>query len=107
MSRDGLLPPALAKVHPRHRTPHVATIATGVFVAAGAALAGLEEMADLCNIGTLSAFLIVCAGVIVLRWREPDRPRGFRTPWVPVVPVLGVLTCLWLVYHSRTRRPRR
>jgi len=97
MARDGLLPSALAKTHPRLRTPHVATIATGVFVAVGAALAGLEEMADLCNIGTLSAFVIVCAGVIVLRRREPDRPRGFKTPWVPLVPLLGVLTCLWLM----------
>ena len=54
-------------------------------------------MADLCNIGTLSAFVIVCAGVLVLRRREPHRQRGFRTPWVPLVPVLGILSCLWLM----------
>ncbi len=74
MSRDGLLPKVMAKTHPRFRTPHVATILTGLFVAAGSAIASLDEMADLCNIGTLSAFIIVCAGVLVLRWRDP-RPQ--------------------------------
>ncbi len=97
MSRDGLLPGVFARTHPPFRTPHVATIATGVFVGLGSALASLEEMADLCNIGTLSAFLIVCAGMLVLRRREPDRPRPFRTPWVPLVPVLGILACLYLM----------
>jgi basic amino acid/polyamine antiporter, APA family len=98
MARDGLLPPSLAKVHPRHRTPHVATIATGIFVALGAALASLEDMADLCNIGTISAFIIVCTGIAILRRREPDRQRGFKTPLVPLVPLLGVLSCLWLMF---------
>ncbi len=69
MSRDRLLPKAMAKTHSRFRTPHVATLLTGLFVAVGSAVASLEETADLCNIGTLSAFIIVCAGVIVLRWR--------------------------------------
>ncbi|NMC69609.1 MAG: amino acid permease [Myxococcales bacterium] len=97
MSRDGLLPPALARVHPRFRTPHVATLWCGVAVAAGASFASLDEMADLCNIGTLSAFLLVCAGVLVLRYRDPDRPRPFRTPFVPLVPILGILACLYLI----------
>jgi len=97
MSRDGLLPPALARVHPRFRTPHVATIWCGVAVAAGASFASLDEMADLCNIGTLSAFLLVCAGVLLLRWRDPDRPRPFRTPFLPLVPILGILACLYLI----------
>jgi len=97
MARDGLLPKAFARVHPRFHTPHRATILTGIFVGAGSALASLEEMADLCNIGTLSAFLIVCVGVLVLRYRDPARPRPFRTPWVPVVPVLGVIACLYLM----------
>lgn len=97
MARDGLLPKAFARVHPRFHTPHRATILTGIFVGAGSALASLEEMADLCNIGTLSAFLIVCLGVLVLRYRDPARPRPFRTPWVPVVPVLGVIACLYLM----------
>jgi APA family basic amino acid/polyamine antiporter len=54
-------------------------------------------MADLCNIGTLSAFVIVCAGVLVLRWRDPGRTSGFRTPWVPLVPLLGIASCFWLM----------
>jgi basic amino acid/polyamine antiporter, APA family len=97
MSRDGLLPPAFSRVHPRFKTPYFATIVTGIFVAVGSALASLDEMADLCNIGTLSAFVIVCAGIIVLRWRDPHRPRPFRTPWVPLVPLLGIVACLYLM----------
>ncbi|HEY3415543.1 MAG TPA: amino acid permease [Armatimonadota bacterium] len=97
MSRDGLLPRAMSRVHPRFRTPHVATILTGLFVAGASALASLDEMADLCNIGTLSAFVIVCAGVLVLRWRDPHRRTGFRTPWVPLVPILGIASCFWLM----------
>jgi APA family basic amino acid/polyamine antiporter len=98
MSRDGLLPSVLARTHPRFHTPHVATILTGVFVAVAAAIASLDEMADLCNIGTLSAFLIVSLRVIVLRVREPDRPRPFKTPWVPALPILGVAACLYLMF---------
>ena len=88
----------LARTHPRFHTPHVATILTGVFVAVAAAIASLDEMADLCNIGTLSAFLIVSLRVIVLRVREPDRPRPFKTPWVPALPILGVAACLYLMF---------
>jgi APA family basic amino acid/polyamine antiporter len=80
MARDGLLPKTFSKVHRRFRTPHVATILTGVFVAAFAAVASIDEMVDLTNIGTLFAFLLVCSGIIVLRKREPDRPRPFRVP---------------------------
>lgn len=97
MSRDGLLPKSLGRVHGRFQTPHVATIFTGVFVAGAAALASLDEMADLCNIGTLSAFFVVCLGVWVLRRREPNRPRAFRTPWVPWVPLLGAAACVLLI----------
>lgn len=97
MSRDGLLPAALGRTHARFRTPHVATILTGLFVGLGSALASFEEMADLCSIGTLSAFVIVAAGVIVLRVREPDRPRAFRTPWVPWIPLAGIGACLTLM----------
>jgi APA family basic amino acid/polyamine antiporter len=97
MSRDGLLPKVMAKTHPRFRTPYVATILTGLFVAGGAAAASLDEMTDLCNIGTLSAFIIVCAGVLVLRWQDPGRTSGFRTPWVPWIPLLGIASCFWLM----------
>jgi basic amino acid/polyamine antiporter, APA family len=97
MSRDGLLPKSFSKVHPRFKTPYVATILTGVFVAVASSFASLDEMADLCNIGTLSAFVLVCAGVLVLRHRDPLRFRPFKTPWVPAVPVLGLLSCLYLM----------
>jgi APA family basic amino acid/polyamine antiporter len=66
-------------------------------VVVGSALASLDEMADLCNIGTLSAFVLVCAGVLVLRRRDPARERPFRTPWVPLVPLLGIVACLALM----------
>ena len=97
MSRDGLLPGMFARTHDRFRTPHVATLLTGLFVAAGAALASLEEMADLCNIGTLSAFVIVCIGVPLLRRIDPTRPRPFRVPWSPWLPLLGAAACVLLM----------
>jgi len=98
MSRDGLLPPTFSRVHPRFKTPHTATILTGLFVAVGAALSSLPDMADLCNIGTLSAFVVVCAGVLVSRYRDPGRERPFRTPWVPLVPLLGIGACGYLMF---------
>lgn len=97
MSRDGLLPPLFSRVHPRYKTPYTATILTGLFVGIGSALASLDEMADLCNIGTLSAFFLVCVGVIVLRKKEPSLQRPFRTPWVPLIPLLGAASCLYLM----------
>jgi APA family basic amino acid/polyamine antiporter len=97
MSRDGLLPPYFARVHPRFKTPHVATIWTGLFVAGFAAFCNINEMADLCNIGTLFAFILVCIGIMILRHREPDRPRPFRVPGGYVVPVLGILFCGYLM----------
>lgn len=99
MARDGLLPPIFARVHPRFQTPHWATILTGVFVAGFAAVASIDEMVDLTNIGTLFAFILVCAGIPVLRARDPDRPRPFRVPGGIVLPVLGILSCLYLVYY--------
>jgi APA family basic amino acid/polyamine antiporter len=97
MARDGLLPPSFAKVHPRFRTPHVTTIVTGVAVGVCAMFTSIDEMVDLTNIGTLFAFVLVCIGILILRKRDPDRPRAFRTPWVPVVPVLGVISCVYLM----------
>jgi APA family basic amino acid/polyamine antiporter len=97
MSRDGLLPRHFSHVHPRYRTPHVTTMWTGVVVAAIAAVANINEIVELTNIGTLFAFILVCAGVIILRRKDPDRPRAFRTPLVPLVPILGILSCLYLM----------
>jgi APA family basic amino acid/polyamine antiporter len=140
MARDGLLPSAFRRVHPRFRTPHLSTLLTGAFVGVFAAVASLDEMVDLTNIGTLFAFILVCAGTIVLRRRDPDRARPFRVPsgwgwtaalyagfavgvWllpIPggvrvalllagaalfaasrrhIFPVLGILSCLYLVYY--------
>jgi APA family basic amino acid/polyamine antiporter len=97
MSRDGLLPRALSKVHPRFGTPYRITIIVGVVVAALAGFIPLEELAELVNIGTLFAFVLVSAAVIVLRRTRPDLPRAFRTPLVPFVPILAVLSCLTLM----------
>src|SRR4026207_1673502 len=97
MSRNGLLPRVFASVHPRFRTPHVTMILTGVFVAAFAGFVDINEAVELTNIGTLFAFILVGLGVIVLRAREPNRPRPFRCPWVPWVPLLGVASCAYLM----------
>jgi basic amino acid/polyamine antiporter, APA family len=97
MARDGLLPPSFAKVHPRFRTPHVTTILTGVAVGVTAMFTSIDEMVDLTNIGTLFAFILVCIGILILRKRDPGRRRAFRTPFVPVVPVLGILSCGYLM----------
>jgi APA family basic amino acid/polyamine antiporter len=99
MARDGLLPSAFAKVHPRFRTPHISTILTGVFVASFAAFASIDEMVDLTNIGTLFAFILVCVGIIVLRVREPNRSRPFRVPGGFILPILGIVSCLYLIYY--------
>jgi APA family basic amino acid/polyamine antiporter len=97
MARDGLLPPWAAKVHPKYRTPHVTTILTGVFVAGFAAFANINEVVELTNIGTLFAFAIVAAGVLVLHYTEPDRVRPFRTPGMPYVPVIAIGACVFLM----------
>ncbi len=97
MSRDGLLPKKFASVHPRFRTPHVTTILTGVAVAAFAAFVDINSAVEFTNIGTLFAFILVSAGVIVLRRLDPQRPRPFRCPWVPVVPLLSIVSCLVLM----------
>ena len=99
MARDGLLPPLFYKVHPRFRTPHISTILTGLFVAIFAAVASIDEMVDLTNIGTLFAFILVCAGIIVLRVKEPARERPFRVPGGMIIPILGIVSCLYLIYY--------
>ena len=97
MSRDRLLPPWLGRTHPRFRTPYRITIITGIVVALMAGFIPLESLAELTNIGTLFAFVLVSIGVIVLRRTNPDLPRSFRTPLVPVVPILAALACLTLM----------
>jgi len=97
MARDGLLPPWAAAVHPKYRTPHLSTLVIGLLVAAFAGVMNIDDMLDLCNIGTAFAFILVAAGVIMLRQTDPDRPRGFKTPWVPWVPIASILSCFWLM----------
>ena len=97
MSRDGLLPKYFARVHPKYHTPHVTTIWSGVLVGTIATATNINEMVELTNIGTLFAFVLVCAGVIILRRTDPGRPRAFRTPFVPVIPLLGIAMCVYLM----------
>jgi APA family basic amino acid/polyamine antiporter len=97
MSRDGLLPPVFGRVHPKYQTPHITTILTGVVAAFVAGLFPIGLLGELVSIGTLLAFVIVCAGVLVLRYKQPDLPRPFRTPLVPIVPILGILICFGLM----------
>lgn len=95
MSRDGLLPKWFSRLHPKHQTPHLTTMLTGLVVAAGAMVMDVNMAYDLTNIGTLFAFLVVCLGVLALRIREPNRPRPFRVPFVWVVAPVGALACLY------------
>jgi APA family basic amino acid/polyamine antiporter len=97
MSRDNLLPLFFARVHPRFRTPYRITILTGVVVAILAAFVDLAALAELVNIGTLFAFVLVSIGIIVLRRTNPNLRRAFRTPFVPVVPILAALACFLLM----------
>ncbi|WLE60976.1 amino acid permease [Burkholderia plantarii] len=99
MSRDGLLPAVLSRVHPRFQTPFIATWIIGLLCALIAALIPLNVLAELINIGTLAAFAMVSIAVIVLRRTRPDLPRAFRCPGVPVVPILAVASCLFLMLN--------
>jgi APA family basic amino acid/polyamine antiporter len=97
MARDGLLPRWAARIHPRYRTPHITTVITGVVVALGSLVMDENEIYDLTNIGTLSAFAIVCIGVLVLRILEPERPRPFRVPFVWPVALVGAGACIFVM----------
>ncbi len=97
MSKDGLLGKSFSKVHPKYQTPHITTIIIGIFAGLMAGLFPIGLLGHMVSIGTLLAFVIVCIGVIILRVKEPDAARGFRTPWVPFVPALGALVCFALM----------
>jgi len=99
MARDGLLPQWAAKIHPKYRTPHVTTILTGVAVAAFASFTNINEVVELTNIGTLFAFVLVSLGILILRYTDPSRHRPFRTPLVPLVPLLAIGSCTWLMFQ--------
>jgi len=99
MSRDRLLPPWLGRVHPRFRTPYRLTLITGSAVAILAAFTPIAAVAELVNIGTLFAFVLVSIGVIILRRTQPDLPRAFRTPLVPVLPIVAVLFLIYLMLN--------
>ncbi|MFJ3336549.1 amino acid permease [Streptomyces sp. NPDC086766] len=99
MSRDGLLPRFFSQVHPRFRTPHRPTILLGVIIAIVSGFTSLSELAELVNIGTLFAFIVVAISVLILRRTRPDLHRAFRTPWVPVIPILSVCASLWLMLN--------
>ncbi len=98
ISRDGLLPPAFSRVHPRYLTPSMPTVITGIAVALTAGLLPIKVIAELTNIGTLFAFVLVCFGVWILRSVEPELARPFRTPLVPLVPILGAGSCLLMMF---------
>jgi APA family basic amino acid/polyamine antiporter len=99
MSRDRLLPPALSRVHATFRTPYRISIIVGIVVAALAGFVSLDTLADLTNIGTLFAFMLVSIAVVILRRRRPDLPRSFRVPWMPVTPALAVLASFYLMLN--------
>jgi APA family basic amino acid/polyamine antiporter len=97
MSRDGLIPAAFARIHPGTRTPIRIIVTTGVILATIAGFAPISVVAEMANIGTLAAFVAVCIGVVVLRYKRPDLHRPFKTPFMPVLPIVGVLGCFWLM----------
>jgi basic amino acid/polyamine antiporter, APA family len=107
MSRDGLIPPVFSQVHPKYKTPWINTLIVGVLACGFAGFMGLDQLANLTNVGTLLAFAIVCVTVIYLRFARPNMQRPFRTPLFPLTPVLGALMCFFLLMslmaHQATR----
>jgi APA family basic amino acid/polyamine antiporter len=100
MSRDGLIPPAFGRVHPKFRTPHVGTVVVGVTAVILAGLLPIGTLGELVSMGTLLAFATVCIGIPVLRRTRPDLQRAFRVPAAPLVGVLGAAACLYLFWQS-------
>jgi basic amino acid/polyamine antiporter, APA family len=99
LSRDGLLPPVLSKVHPKTKTPIRIILPCGILMACLAGIFPISDLAELVNIGTLAAFIIVCVGVVWLRYTHPDLPRPFKVPGMPIVPILGILSCFYLLIN--------
>jgi APA family basic amino acid/polyamine antiporter len=97
MARDGLLPKVFAKVHPKFRTPYVNTILVGLLTAIAAGFFDINVLGDMTSVGTLAAFAIVCLSVIYLRRSAPELPRGFKVPLYPITPILGILSCIYLI----------
>ncbi|MFL6845055.1 MAG: amino acid permease [Allosphingosinicella sp.] len=97
MARDGLLPRVFATVHPKFRTPWINTLLVGIIVAVAAGVFDINSLGDMTSVGTLAAFAVVCLSVIWLRRTHPEIPRGYRVPLYPVVPILGIVSCLWLI----------
>lgn len=102
MARDGLLPPIFAKLHKKYKTPFIPTVVTGVLVGVASMLCDIGQAAELTNIGTLAAFIIVCAGVTILRKTDSERHRPFKCPLVPMVPILGMVSCFILMLSLPT-----
>jgi APA family basic amino acid/polyamine antiporter len=97
MSRDGLLPRLFSDVHPKFRTPWRSNIILMIFVSFFSAFTPISTLGEMTSIGTLTAFILVCAGIIILRKKRPELPRPFKTPWVPLVPILGIIFNLLLI----------
>lgn len=97
MSKDGFLPPIFSRIHPKFKTPYKSNILFCLFVSLFAAFVPARVVGEMTSIGTLFAFVLVCIGIIVLRRTQPDAPRSFRTPWVPLIPILGILTCFGMM----------
>jgi APA family basic amino acid/polyamine antiporter len=98
MSKDGLLPKLFSELHPKYKTPYKGNLAILVLVALFAGFVPGNVVGHMTSIGTLFAFILVCAAVIILRKKEPDLPRQFKTPWVPFIPILGILTCSAMIF---------
>ena len=97
MARDGLLPRVFATVHPKYRTPWINTLVVGLIVAVAAGMFDINSLGDMTSVGTLAAFAVVCLSVLWLRRTHPELPRGYKVPLYPVVPILGIASCLWLI----------
>jgi basic amino acid/polyamine antiporter, APA family len=100
MSRDGLLPTVLSKIHPNFQTPHIITLIAGICIAVGTLFLDINKAAELANIGTLTAFTLVCVAVIILRYKDPERKRSFRVPLVPWLPGFGAIASIALILYT-------